>query len=94
MSPHRDDRPRSRLDADGNQLDEGVADVLPTIFVNEADVAAAEELAEAERAVARRGATPAQSQGVDAAARTRRAEDRVAAWRSEQHPPSPENQPR
>jgi Domain of unknown function (DUF4383) len=68
--------------------DEGVTDLLPTIYADVEDAAAVAELAEAERAAARGGATPAQARGVEAAARVRRAEDRVAGWRSDQRPPA------
>jgi hypothetical protein len=68
--------------------DEGVADLLPTDYTDVEDAAAVAELAEAERAAARGGATPAQARGVQAAAQARRAEDRVAGWRSDQHPPA------
>lgn len=64
--------------------DDGVADVLPTIYAERADVVAVGELAEAERAAARHGATQAQAEGVEAAGAVRRAEDRVAGWRSDQ----------
>jgi hypothetical protein len=69
--------------------DDGTPDVMPTIYRDAADVAAVTELAEAERAAARRGATPAQAKGVAAAGQARRAEDRVAGWRSDQNPPLP-----
>lgn len=64
--------------------DEGVADVLPTVYADPEDVTAVRELADAERAVARHGATPEQAGGVAAAGRARRAEDRVHGWRSGQ----------
>ncbi len=55
---------------------------LPTIFSDPADVRAATELAEAERADARRATSPAQITGLAAAHQKRRAEDRVAGWRT------------
>ncbi len=61
----------------------GVANVLPTIYSLAEHVTAVRELADAERAVARRSATPAQVMGVKAAGRVRRAEDRVDVWRSD-----------
>ena len=61
-------------------------EVLPTIYPHPEDVTSARELAEAERAVARRGATPTQIQGVVAARQHRRAEDRVESWRSNKPP--------
>ena len=67
--------------------DEGVTDLLPTIYADVADVAAVGQLAEAERAAARGGATPAQAEGVAAAGQVRRAEDRVARWRSRRSSP-------
>ena len=67
--------------------DDGDSDHLPTIYATAADVAAARELAEAERASARHTATPAQAEGVEAAGTARRAEDRVAGWRDRKTPP-------
>ena len=55
---------------------------LTDLFTDPADVAAALELAEAERAVAQRVATPDQQAGVAAVADIRRPEDRVRAWRA------------
>ena len=55
---------------------------LPTIFSDPADARAATELAEAERADARRATSPAQITGLAAAHQKRRAEDRVAGWRT------------
>jgi hypothetical protein len=55
---------------------------LPAVMRDAGDVAAARELAEAERAVAQHAATPEQIVRVEAAARERRAEDRVRAWRT------------
>ncbi|MEN3269350.1 DUF4383 domain-containing protein [Pseudonocardia sp.] len=55
---------------------------LPTVFRDQDDVAAARELAEAERAVAQHAATPEQVARVAAARGARRAEDRVSAWRA------------
>lgn len=63
------------------------SDVLPTVYTDRADVVAVGELAEAERAAARHGATEAQTQGVEAAGAVRRAEDRVAGWRTDQRVP-------
>jgi Domain of unknown function (DUF4383) len=54
---------------------------LPTVFRDMADVIAARELAEAERAVAQHAASAEQAERVAAARRARRAEDRVRAWR-------------
>ena len=65
----------------------GTGDVMPTIYPAAATVRAATDLAEAERAAARGGATPEQAKGVAAAGRARRAEDRVAGWQSDQEPP-------
>lgn len=63
---------------------------LPTIFSDPADVRAATELAEAERAAARRTTSPAQITGLAAAHQKRRAEDRVAGWRTTtDNPPVP-----
>jgi hypothetical protein len=55
---------------------------LPTVFRDAADVTAARELAEAERAVAQHAASPEQAAGVAVARRARRAEDRVRSWRA------------
>ncbi|MEN3267215.1 DUF4383 domain-containing protein [Pseudonocardia sp.] len=55
---------------------------LPTVFRDQADVVAARELAEAERAVAQHAATREQVVRVAAARRARRAEDRVSEWRA------------
>jgi hypothetical protein len=55
---------------------------LPTIFADPADVRAAAELAEAERAEARHSMSPEQVTGLAAANEVRRAEDRVAKWRT------------
>ena len=68
--------------------DEGVVDVLPTIYASDEDVKAVGELAEAERAAARHSATPEQAEGVEAAGAARRAEDRVAGWRAGRRPRS------
>ncbi|HEY2205715.1 MAG TPA: DUF4383 domain-containing protein [Pseudonocardia sp.] len=68
--------------------DEDAVDVLPTVYPHAEDVRAVRELAEAERAVARHNATPAQADGVREAGRFRRAEDRVGSWRSGEHPVS------
>jgi hypothetical protein len=54
---------------------------LPTIFRDAADVIAARELAEAERAVAQHAASPEQAERVASVGSARRAEDRVRAWR-------------
>lgn len=62
--------------------DDSERDVLPTIYADPADVTAVRELADAERAVARGGATATQAAGVHAAGPQRRAEDRVSAWRT------------
>jgi hypothetical protein len=55
---------------------------LPTIFSDPADVRAAAELAEAERADARHSISPEQAAGLAAAHEMRRAEDRVEKWRT------------
>jgi hypothetical protein len=55
---------------------------LPTVFRDHADVIAARELAEAERAVAQHAATSEQVGRVAVAGGARRAEDRVSAWRA------------
>jgi Domain of unknown function (DUF4383) len=55
---------------------------MPTVFRDAADVIAARELAEAERAVAQHAASPEQIDRVAAARSARRAEDRVRAWRA------------
>ena len=55
---------------------------LPTIFSDPADVRAAAELAEAERAAARHSISQVQATGLAAAHKARRAEERVAEWRS------------
>jgi hypothetical protein len=55
---------------------------LPTIYSDAGDVRAVTELAEAERANARHGASPAQAAGLAAIHDVREAEDRVKGWRS------------
>jgi len=50
-------------------------------FSDPADVRAVAQLAEAERAEARRRLSPTQAEGLAAAHEMRRAEDRVAQWR-------------
>ena len=65
--------------------DEAVADIAPATYSDPEDVVAVAELAEAERAVARHHATPAQTRGVETAAQHRRGEDRVDSWRSDNH---------
>lgn len=67
----------------GEHPDEGVEDIMPTVYTEPEDVVAVAELAEAERAVARHDASPAQVRGVEAAAQHRRGEDRVESWRRE-----------
>lgn len=70
-------------DSDNQEVDEEQDEVpLPTIFSDPADVRAAAELAEAERADARHGASRAQATGLAAAHKMRRTEERVAEWRS------------
>jgi uncharacterized protein DUF4383 len=69
---------QERRDRDGEQ--ERVP--LSTIFSDPADVRAVTELAEAERAAARRATSPAQVTGLAAAREMRRAEDRVGQWRT------------
>lgn len=54
---------------------------LPTVFTDVADARAAGELAEAERAAARHGATPEQATTLADISEIRRAEDRVTGWR-------------
>ena len=61
--------------------DDAINVPLPTVFRGD-DVIAARHLAEAERAVAQRSASAVQADGVAAAMRSRRAEDRVQAWRA------------
>jgi hypothetical protein len=68
---------RERRTADGAA--DGEPD--PMRFTAPADTRAVAEMAEAERADAQHAATPAQTQALGAARMTRRAEDRVAAWR-------------
>ncbi len=74
-----DDNPyaRERRTADGAAAD----DPDPMRFTAPADTRAVAEMAEAERADAQHAATPAQTLALGAARTTRRAEDRVAAWR-------------
>jgi hypothetical protein len=55
---------------------------LSVVFTDPAEVAAALELAEAERAVAQHAATAEQAAGVAAVRDIRRPEDRVRAWRT------------
>lgn len=66
--------------------DKGVADIFPTTYARPADATAARELADAERAVARHGAIPAQAEAVEAAGMVRRAEDRIEVWRCNDRP--------
>lgn len=61
--------------------DTGEPSFLPTIFADPADARAAGELAEAERAAARHGATPEQAAQLAGISEVRRTEDRVAGWR-------------
>jgi Domain of unknown function (DUF4383) len=92
-NPYRQDRhpdegdPLDEQPVDGQVSGRGT-DALPTTYRNTADAAAVAQLAEAERAVARNGATAEQIRGVQAAGQARRDEDRLAGWRSDQHPPS------
>lgn len=80
---------------DGNLLEEqpvdgqgiGVTDRLPTTYHDAADVADVRDMAEAERAAARGAATPAQTEGVAGAARSRRGEDRLEGWRRHRRRP-------
>lgn len=65
---------------------ESDADAVPTVYTDARDVAAILELAEAERATARRGASPAQAEGLRVVGDARRTEDRVARWRSTRRP--------
>ena len=60
---------------------------LAAAEIRAGDAESSAALAEAERAVARNGASPAQARGVAAAGRARRVEDRLDAWRSQQGPP-------
>ncbi len=69
----RDDRPAS---------DEHAIRELAEAFPDADGAAAARELAEAERAVTRKAATPDQEIGVAATRGLRRAEERVDAWRA------------
>jgi hypothetical protein len=70
-----------RIQDDQPAADDVVAELLEP-FTDTSDAVAAGELAEAERAVARNGATPGQERGVAATRDVRRVEDRVAAWRA------------
>jgi hypothetical protein len=65
---------------DGDDEQEPVP--LPTIFSDPADVRAAAELAEAERADAGHSRSPAQVSGLAAAHEARRGEERAAKWRT------------
>jgi hypothetical protein len=71
---------------DGPDLSDADADAIPTVYTDPRDVTALGELAEAERAAARGGTTPAQARGLRAVEEARRTEDRVALWRSDQEP--------
>jgi hypothetical protein len=71
----------NRTQDDQPATDDVVAELLEA-FTDTSDAVAAGELAEAERAVARNGATPGQERGVAATRGVRRIEDRVAAWRA------------
>lgn len=62
-------------------VEDGQPDIYPIVFRGVDDQADVRELAEAERAVARNGATPEQAAGVREAGRVRRAEHRLDAWR-------------
>lgn len=70
-----DDNPYQQERGEGSDVP------LPTVYGDPGDAAAARELAEAERAVVRRTASPEQAAAVAALRGIRRAEDRVAAWR-------------
>lgn len=56
-------------------------DIFPTVYRSADDASDVVELARAERAAARHGATPDQAAGVAAAGQVRRAEDRLEGWR-------------
>jgi hypothetical protein len=77
--PGNDDGGNPRDDRDERGDDGGQADILPTTYPLK-DLVDVRELADAERAVARHGATPEQAEGVDDAGRARRPEHRLAAW--------------
>lgn len=90
-SPPDDSAPESSGPEDPGAQDSGAqepgtgesdADAVPTVYTDARDVAAIVELAEAERAAVRRGATPAQAAGLRAVGDARRTEDRIARWRS------------
>lgn len=56
-------------------------DIFPTVYRSAQDAIDVDELAQAERAVARHAATRDQIAGVGEAGRERRAEDRLERWR-------------
>lgn len=62
--------------------DDDSVEVLPTVYPEARDAQEVRALADAERAVAQHGATPEQAAAVAAIRDVRRAEDRLAAWRS------------
>lgn len=77
-----DDRP----DADTGVPPGPSEDIFPTVYHSAEDAFDVEELARAERAAARHAATPEQAAGVAAAAKVRRAEDRLDGWRGRRRP--------
>jgi hypothetical protein len=70
-----------KIDDMEKSSDEQAVNELTDMFTDPADVAAARELAEAERAVTQDAATEYQTAGVAAVAGLRRPEDRIRAWR-------------
>jgi hypothetical protein len=60
-------------------------DIFPAQFLSAEDAADVAALAEAERAVARHGGTREELEGVAAAGKARRSEDRLEGWRRRDH---------
>lgn len=75
------DEDRRHDDSDDELVGSGEKPDIYPIEYAPADAADVAELAEAERAAARHGATPEQLAGVAAAGRVRRAEERLEGWR-------------
>jgi hypothetical protein len=71
---------------DSGSTGESDAAAVPTVYTDARDVTAIIELAEAERATVRRGASPAQAEGLRVVGDARRTEDRVSRWRSTRRP--------
>lgn len=71
---------------DDDRSDPEDLDIFPTVHRTAEDALDVEELARAERAAARHAATPEQAAGVAAAAKVRRAEDRLESWRGRCRP--------